>query len=96
MNTSTIPSVDGGAASDVADDFGPDLDRTSTRLSDPSATEDGRAKVSGDNAHQSDAAPVSALSWLGAAVVDGLVHCACSHHAVHPDLMTFATSDIPS
>ena len=73
-----------------------DLDRTSTRLSDPSATEDGRAEVFGDDAHLSDAAPVTALSWLSGAVVDGLVHSAYSHHAVNPDLLTLATSDIPS
>ena len=73
MNTSTTPSVDGRAASDVANDSGPDLDRTSTRLFDPSATEDSRAEVSDDDAHLSDAAPVTALSWLGGGAVDCLV-----------------------
>ena len=36
-----------------------------------------------------------AAERFGGAVVNGLVHCACSHHAVHPDLLTLAAGDTP-
>ena len=95
MNTSTTSFVDGGAASAVVDDSGPELDRASIGLSDPSAAQSGRADVSNDDVNLSDAKPVTALAWLGGAVVNGLMHCACSHHAVHPDLLTLAAGDTP-
>ena len=96
MNTSMKPSLDGGGTSDAPDDTGSDLDRTSTGFPDSFATEGGRPDVPGDDVFLGDAAPVTALTWLGGAVVNGLVHCACSHHVVHPDLLELATGDNPS
>ena len=51
--------------------------------------------ISGDETHAGETGP-TALSWLGEAVINGLVHCACSHHSVHPDLLTLTSGETPA
>ena len=47
----------------------------------------------GDGERPNESASPSALSWLGEAVVNGLVHCACSHQSVHPDLLPLTNGE---
>lgn len=35
----------------------------------------------------------SALSWLGDAVITGLMHCACSYQSVHPDFISLVNGE---
>lgn len=84
-----------GSASDVAYDTHPWRDRTSSAVSDTLATHGDGVELSGDG-HPTDLAPMTALTWIGRAVVDGLVHCACTHTSVNPELLTLASGSTPA
>lgn len=63
-------------------------DRTrSDRSAGPVAAPHAEAAVSGGGEQSGEPGPPTTTSWLGEAVVNGLIHCACSHLTVHPDLL---------